>query len=709
MPITRFLAALVAGTVVVGIPAAQIAQAAPLAPTDPAPKISQVRGAKQTPFATTIKAGRKAVRAALKQTQATSVSVGFVHEGKTVWSQTFGRGAKAGKRPSPTAKYGVGSVSKTVTAVAIMQLVDQGKVSLDAPVARYISDFTMKSPQYRQITVRMLLNHSAGLPGSDYSDGVSSRPIAGYPDRVLAGLRNSHLKTTPGAMNVYCNDCYTLAGVVVERVSGMPFHDYVADNIFTPLRMRHSVYASSVPAKGTYAPVVDGGKKEPFQVTNIWASGGLLSTSDDMAQFAKVFTGDGVVGGKRILSSSAIEQMSVDQTSTTLRAATPGSFRYGLGWDSMADPALKSAGVRGWTKGGDIGQYHAGFVVAPDQRMAVVVEGAGTGFRSSRAETIAHTMLLNALIETGAIEGMPKQVAGKPGKNRVTTKRAKKQVRKITGIYLASGTSVKVAKAKNSSLALSVSAGAKWSRVPGRLVLRNDGAFWGTKVAASLHTVQAWDRTYLVQRSVGGTGTYYSATTMGQRTRSGGALSPAWRARVGHTWLLANEDPTSLNWTNTGHPTVDIAAIPGLSGYLLATGALVESVPFDATTSDTVGSMFLQVPLLAGRDLYDFEFTKRGAEEFLSFSSSVLRPAATVSRLSSGSNAVAIGAEGLVEWRKTPSAAVTLSGQSDWKLFDKELSIIGSGGSAKTTVQTPAGAYLAVFGPAGRATTVTVK
>jgi CubicO group peptidase (beta-lactamase class C family) len=344
MPITRNLvAALAAGTLVAGIPAAHTAQAAPPS-TDPAAPAAQAQSPKQTSFTAAIKAGRAAVREALKQPHTTSASVAFVHKGKTVWSQTFGRGTTSGKKPTPTQKYGIGSVSKTVTAVAIMQLVDQGKVSLDAPVVQYLPDFAMESPQYRQITVRMLLNHSAGFPGTDYSDGISSEPIAGYPDRVLAGLRNSHLKTTPGAMNVYCNDCFTLAGEVVERVSGMSLPDYVADNIFTPLRMKHSTYPSSIPAPGSYAPDISGGKKQPFEVTNIWASGGLLSTSDDMAQFAKVFTGDGVVNDKRILSSSAIQQMSVDQTATTLRVAAPGGFRYGLGWDSVADPALKSAG-----------------------------------------------------------------------------------------------------------------------------------------------------------------------------------------------------------------------------------------------------------------------------------------------------------------------------------------------------------------------------
>ncbi len=367
---------------------------------------------KQPPasFSTTIKEGRKAVRSELKKTKSASASVALVSGGKTVWSQTFGRVNKAGKKPSSTTQFGIGSVSKMVTATAVMQLVDQGKVSLDAPVVRYVPDFSMLSPQYKQITVRMLLNHSAGLPGGDLANAWGYKPIPSYAEGVLAGLANSHLKTTPGAMNIYCNDCFTLAGVVVERVSGVSYQDYVKANILKPLGMRHSSYQTSVPAPGTVAPVIEGGQVQPIEITNFFASGGLMSTSDDMAQFAKVFTGDGVVGGKRILSSSAIQQMGVDQGTTTLQVGPPAGG-FGLGWDSVQEPALKSAGVLGWTKNGATTNYSAQFAIAPDQGLAVVVEGAGRGFGAGK---VAQTVLLNALVETGAVKTMPKQVSGMP-------------------------------------------------------------------------------------------------------------------------------------------------------------------------------------------------------------------------------------------------------------------------------------------------------
>lgn len=659
---------------------------------------------------TTVKEGRKAMREGLRATGSTSGSIALVSNGKVVWSQTFGRVTPGGKRPSRTTLYGVGSVSKVVTTMAVMQLVDQGKVSLDAPVSRYIPEFAMQSPQYKQITVRMLLSHSAGVPGTNFADLWSSVPIPSYVDGVLTGLRNSRLKTTPGAMNVYCNDCFTLAGVVVERVSGMAFQDYVTANILKPLGMKRSRYPTSVPPAGKVAPIIADGKALPIEITNAFATGGLMSTPEEMTRLATVFTNEGTVGGKRILSPSAIQQMAVDETATSLRVGPPSFLRYGLGWDSVEDPALKSAGVLGWTKGGDTVDYHASFAIAPDQELGVVVLGAGRGFSSIAAETVAQTVLLNALAEMGAIASMPKQVSGNPGKGQVTPKMAKAKIQQLSGTFLAQNETKKLIQANPRSVRVATLVDGAWVRSPGRFELRNDGAFWSTTApGTSIRAVRAWGRTYVVQRSLGGVGTYYSSVARGQKVRSAGALAPAWQQRVGKKWLLANESPDSLNWSAAA-PVVEIRSIPGLSGYLLATGALVDTVPFDATSSENTGTMFLQIPLGFGRDLLDFDFTMGGGEEFLSFDSSVLRPAATVPSLSVGTNQVAIGPEGLVQWYQVPEAAtLTLTGHSDWKMFDSGFSLIGAGQDAPATEVVAAGSYLAVFGSPLSTATVVVE
>lgn len=100
----------------------------------------------------------------------------------------------------------------------------------------------------------MLLDHSAGLPGSDYYNTLTTAPNPDYMARqFLAGLATQRLKTTPGSMSVYFNDCFTLAELVVEAVSGEAYDEYVTDRIFVPLGMTHSRFPTAVFADDAYA------------------------------------------------------------------------------------------------------------------------------------------------------------------------------------------------------------------------------------------------------------------------------------------------------------------------------------------------------------------------------------------------------------------------------------------------------------------------
>ena len=100
-------------------------------------------------YAATIANGRKAAARLLAETGASSISLAFVDGARVAWHQTFGVVDAAGTKPAEATMYGLGSVRKMVLAVAVMQLVDTGKVSLDAPVVRYITDFSMASPEFR--------------------------------------------------------------------------------------------------------------------------------------------------------------------------------------------------------------------------------------------------------------------------------------------------------------------------------------------------------------------------------------------------------------------------------------------------------------------------------------------------------------------------------------------------------------------------------
>ena len=122
--------------------------------------------------------------------------------------------------------YGVGSVSKIYTTVAVMQLVEDGKINLDSPVTKYLPDFKMADERYKDITVRMLLNHSSGLMGtSNQNFMLFADDDRSAAEDLLERLSTQRLKAAPGAFSVYCNDGFTLAELVVEAVSGKSLDD----------------------------------------------------------------------------------------------------------------------------------------------------------------------------------------------------------------------------------------------------------------------------------------------------------------------------------------------------------------------------------------------------------------------------------------------------------------------------------------------------
>ncbi|MED3353225.1 serine hydrolase, partial [Bacillus thuringiensis] len=137
---------------------------------------------------------------------ANSVQYALIDNGKLILSGQTGKNDMEGKqRLTKDTLYGIGSVSKMYATAAVMKLVDEGKVDLDAPVVHYVPDFKMKDERYKRITPRMLLNHSSGLQGSTLSNAFLFNDNDTYAhDVLLRQLSNQSLKADPGALSVYC-------------------------------------------------------------------------------------------------------------------------------------------------------------------------------------------------------------------------------------------------------------------------------------------------------------------------------------------------------------------------------------------------------------------------------------------------------------------------------------------------------------------------
>ena len=652
----------------------------------------------QPTYPVTATDAQTAIEEELAASGATSIVASLADLNGTAWVGGTGAVDAGGALPSATTRYGIGSISKMIATVAIMQLVDQSKIGLDQPVVTYLPAFTMRSPQYRQITLRMLLNHTAGLPGTTYGDSATTTPYPQYPQAVLANLARSSLKTTPGAMSSYCNDCFTVAGEVVAAVSGQPYPAYVARNIFAPLGMTQSGFIiDAIPARGSIARVVAGGKELPLEIVNAPAAGGMWSTATDMAIFARMILGNGSVNGHTILSPGAVAEMGRLQIKTTLDPVENAPIAFGLGWDTVHEVNFAAIGQLAWAKDGDSADYHANLVVLPDAGIAAFVAGAGNTFSSSQAGALAQRIAMHALAERGDIASVPEPMSAR---QPVAARPTEDDLNAMLGHYLSAGAAFQLVR-DGDALTLEYLVGADWQPLIGPMTYRADGAWWPIEDAKllSFRSVTGWGRTYLIESVPRGFGNAMTNLVVAQRVESTGPMATAWVDRLG-TWLLVGERPDSTRWLSA--PATMLTTIPGLSGYLRVLGAST----VDATDPH-IGSMFLQIPLGAGADLDDLEAIGGG---LLRMGSAVMRTRESVPVLASGGNTVRIGARGYAQWRSLAGAGTaTIRGPEAWHLYDADLKLLASGGERARTVKAPADALLIVFGDPGDVIDVNVS
>ena len=325
-----------------------------------------------------------------------SVQYAVIHQNNIVLSGQVGN--NDGELTHETV-YGIGSVSKMFAAASVMKLAVENKLNLDTPIYRYLPDFTMADARYKKITARMLLNHSAGLRGDDYVNDAliaGDNNTTGYQN-FLSTLASQSLNADPGAFSVYCNSCFTLSEKLVERISGQSFTQYITHSFTSPLGMAHTSTPENGPGNNVALHQPEGQSRSlPWIHYNVIASGGINSTAEDMAKFARLFMQDGA----GILPADTLAQMQAAEYRRGLwPAEADDSGNYGLGWDSVRLYPFNDLRIQALAKGGDISAHHAALVVLPQQNMAAVVLSAGG---DSETNQLFATKLL---LETLALQG----------------------------------------------------------------------------------------------------------------------------------------------------------------------------------------------------------------------------------------------------------------------------------------------------------------
>jgi D-alanyl-D-alanine carboxypeptidase len=242
------------------------------------------------------------------------VAIGVVSDQDLVWSKGFGFADVAARVPmTPQTKFRMASHSKLFTATAIMQLRERGRLRLDDPVSRYLPWFTVKPAESDDppITIEELLTHSSGLPREAGAHWTTFDFPTGEQLRRLIPAREAPF--SPEVRWKYSNLAYSIAGLIVETVSGQRWADYVSREIFQPLGMTSSSVDQNVSglAVGYGRRMPDGTRAvNPFiDARGMAAATGVTSTVEDMARFASAQFRKGPRGGSQILSTGSLREM----------------------------------------------------------------------------------------------------------------------------------------------------------------------------------------------------------------------------------------------------------------------------------------------------------------------------------------------------------------------------------------------------------------
>lgn len=297
-------------------------------------------------------------------------SMAIVRGREVVYANGFGVTNKeeGGVPVTANTLFRIGSLSKPLTATAIMRLVDLGKLNIDVPIQSYVPFFTLQDAAAAQtITLRMLLSHTAGLP--DGTDMVGSRDLDALEQYIKQDVPQLTLIAPPGLIFSYSNHGYNIAGYVAEYVTKTYFPDLMQEILFKPLGMLRTFYD---PLMAMTFPLALGHERtessevvvRPFydNAAN-YPSWFAMSTALDYAKFLLLHLQAGRIDDQPILTASAIDEMQTSQVSRY------NLQQLGCGLSFITE---RYKGIQTIRHGGAIGTYTSFMLAAPEQDLAIV-------------------------------------------------------------------------------------------------------------------------------------------------------------------------------------------------------------------------------------------------------------------------------------------------------------------------------------------------
>ncbi|MEE0435608.1 MAG: serine hydrolase domain-containing protein [Peptococcaceae bacterium] len=571
----------------------------------------------------------------------TSMQYAMMDNGKLVESGVGGAYSIGSDEPLTTDHlYGIGSTSKMFTTVAMMQLVEDGKVDLDKPVTTYIPEFKMADERYKDITVRMLLNHSSGFAGSTVGNAfLFDDADTEAHDTLLDDLATQTLQADPGAYSVYCNDGFTLAEILIERVSGMRFTDYIHKNITEPLGMTHTMTPQDdfdrAAVARTYNPLT--GVETPVDTVNVIGTGGIYANAEDLCRFAQVFTGE-----EALLSDNSIEAtFQPEYANGQWLDVENNTVGYGLGWDSVDLYPFNLYDIQAVTKGGDTYLMHNALVVLPEYGLSAAVSSSGGS--SAYCQMLAVSMLLDQLEAKGIITERLSALDTFTPPEQVPLDADLKQ---YEGNYASSSQYYTLSMDAAGTMTLSDITGNKLE-----LLYCGDGLFKDPTGFTELRFLEENGRTYLTARSamaINGIGDQVSESYFLEKIPDNDVskeTEEAWAARAGKGYVSVTDKASSQNYM-MGVSALGLAAPE--DGHMLYYSLLDEN----QATID------LQIPMTGSRDLMPLRAEVVDGVEYMYCSDGIYQDVASVPTIYPGNAYLTIQKNGYNRWFLFPDSIV---------------------------------------------------
>jgi D-alanyl-D-alanine carboxypeptidase len=262
---------------------------------------------------------------ALEKPGAVGLSVAVARGERLVLNKGYGKADLEHNVPATDASiFRIASVTKQFTAAAVLRLVERGKLALDDEITKYV-DFLMRG---RTVTIRHLLTHTSGIknytdvPG--FFETGTTRDLA--PANVLDPVRDLPMDFEPGTKWAYSNTGYHLLGMVIEKVTGVPYAKHMQDEFFTPLHLTHTRYdiaTDVIPGRARGYGVINGAPANAsyLSMTIPYAAGGLLSSAGDLVKWQLA------LNGGKVVSAESFKQMT---TPAALSDGSVASYGFGL-------------------------------------------------------------------------------------------------------------------------------------------------------------------------------------------------------------------------------------------------------------------------------------------------------------------------------------------------------------------------------------------